>query len=156
MRNKEKAKTRERDFKDKTRQETPKQKDWQNKPFNLIFWCSFHATKAKSKAKKQRDKIKEAKKKENKEGRKEGRKNKIERERGREKEREWQGEVIKARQKQRETLTNQQNTTSGGNRFIWKQKRQKQLNKPNPKSKEGLGRPSEVALSATSPDPQAL
>ena len=69
-----------------------------------------------------------------------------------EREREWKGEVRQAREKQRETLKNEQKypLSQAKTDYFSKCKNTKKKTK---KEKQGGSRPSEVALRATSPDP---
>ena len=143
-----KTKTRKRDLKDKTRQETKETEriDENNTfQFNTFEVVLFMEQKQRYKAKKQRDKNKEAKSsKQRKQGRKKEENDKIEREREREREKEIDRERErekggKTREKQREILKKKQKCPSLQRKqaFLCKHnketKTKRKQNKRNPK-----------------------
>ena len=120
----EEVKIRKGDLNSKTKQKTKKiKRDWWNNLYNVIFWCcSLHETRATKTDQQRQPKRRKENRKNTRKGKKQEN-NKREREREereRERERDWKGEVRQAREKQRETLKNEQNQPllQGKNRYF--------------------------------------
>ena len=137
--NQEIAKTRKRDLKEKTRQETKTKRENTDEENNChwIFWCcSFHETKAKKKERERKRQKQGTKRKQKRKTRR--KKERKEEKRETEKEKQKKREAKKAKGERKRNTENKQNMpfSSGKTRFfVLKSKERKGNKKQNKKTK---------------------